>query len=61
MMVKRKLDGEVNESSLDQEICKSDATVHNFWWPAPSGTGSHSWQAGSPAVWARLEILKACC
>ena len=27
-MVKRKLDGTVDESSADQEICKSDATVH---------------------------------
>ena len=29
MMVKRKLDGEADEPSADQEICKSDATVHN--------------------------------
>ena len=29
MMVKRKLDGAVDESSVDQEIRKSDVTVHN--------------------------------
>ena len=28
MMVKRKLNGTVDESSADQEICKSNATVH---------------------------------
>ena len=28
-MAKRKLDGAVDESSADQEIRKSDATVHN--------------------------------
>ena len=30
MMVKRKLDSAVDESSADQEIHKSDATVHNL-------------------------------
>ena len=30
MMVKRKLDGTVGESSADQEIRKSDATAHNL-------------------------------
>ena len=30
MMVKRELDGAVVESSVGQEICKSDRTVHNF-------------------------------
>ena len=30
MMVERKLDGTVEESSADQEIQKSDATVHNL-------------------------------
>ena len=30
MMVKRKLDGTVDESSVDQEIRKSDATVCNL-------------------------------
>ena len=30
MMVKRTLDGAVDEFSADQEICKSDATVHNL-------------------------------
>ena len=27
-MDKRKLDGAVEESSVDQQICKSDPTVH---------------------------------
>ena len=30
MMVKRKLDGAADESSADQGIHKSDATVHNL-------------------------------
>ena len=30
MMAKRKLGGAVDKSSVDQEICKSDATVHNL-------------------------------
>ena len=30
MIVKRKLDGAVGESSVDQEICESDWTVHNL-------------------------------
>ena len=30
MMVKKKLDGAVEESSADQEICKSDMTIHNL-------------------------------
>ena len=30
MMVKRKLDGSVDESSADQEICKSEATVYKL-------------------------------
>ena len=29
-MVKGKLNGTVYKSSADQEICKSDATVHNL-------------------------------
>ena len=29
MMVERKIDGAVKESSVDQEIHKSNATVHN--------------------------------
>ena len=43
-MVKRKLDGAVDESSVDQKICKWDATVHNLckiWRPTPSGTQSY--------------------
>ena len=51
MMVKRKLDGAVDESSTDHKIHKSDTTVHNLckiWRPAPSGTGSYGrpWLAG---------------
>ena len=49
MMVKRKLDGAVDESSTDQKIRKSDTTVHNLWkiWrPAPSGTQSYGRLAG---------------
>ena len=30
MMVKRKLDGAVDESSSDQDIRESDMTVHNL-------------------------------
>ena len=30
MTIKRKLDSAVDESSADQEIRKSDATVHNL-------------------------------
>ena len=65
MMVKRKLDGAVDKSSADQEICKSNAIVHDLgkiWKLAPSGIGSYSRQAGclSDKIWARLEILKAC-
>ena len=30
MVVKRKLDGAVDESSVDQEIHKSDAIVYNL-------------------------------
>ena len=30
MMVERKLDGAVEESTADQDIRKSDATVHNL-------------------------------
>ena len=29
-MVKRKLDGAVNESLADQKICESDTTIHNL-------------------------------
>ena len=53
MMVNRKLDGAVVESSADQEICKSNAIVHNLrkiWRPAPSGTAwvlqQAGWQSG---------------
>jgi len=48
----------------DQEISKSGTTVHiqwKIWRPAPSGTPSYGWHAGSLAdeIWARLENLKA--
>ena len=49
MMVKRKLDGAVDESSVDWEIRKSGTTVHKLWkiWrPVPSGTWSYSRLAG---------------
>ena len=35
MIVKRKLDGAMDEFSVDQEIHKSDVTVH-IWRPAYS-------------------------
>ena len=44
MMVKRKLDGEVDESSANGEIHKSDETEHTLrkmWRPTPSRTGSY--------------------
>ena len=53
-MVKRKVDGAVDESSTDQEIRKLDITVHNLckiWRPAPSRTGSYNRLAGRPSVW----------
>ena len=40
-MVKRKLDGTVDESSADHKIRKSHGTVHNLrkiWRPAPSSS-----------------------
>ena len=63
-MVKRKLDGAVDKSSADQEIRKSDATVHIT---REKSEGLHlvelGLMIGSPAdkIWARLEILKAAC
>ena len=60
-MVKRKLDGAVDESSADRKIRKWDATVHNLWkiWrPAPSGTQSYGKLAGRQAGWlASLQNL----
>ena len=41
------VDGAVDKSSGDQEICKSNVIVHNLWkiWkPASSGTGSYGRQ-----------------
>ena len=45
MMVKRKLDSAVDESSVNQDICtcKSDVTVQ-IWRPAPSRTRSYGTQ-----------------
>ena len=51
-MVKRKLNGAVDESSADRKIYKSDVTVHNLrkiWRPAPSGTGSYGRLAVRPS------------
>ena len=53
-MVKRKLDGAVDESSVDRKIRKSDTTVSNLrkiWRPAPSGTKSYGRLAGRPSIW----------
>ena len=66
-MVKRKLDGAVDESSANQEIRKSDMTVHNLWKifrPPPSGTEFYCRQeVRQSSRWnlGRFEILKACC
>ena len=65
MMVKRKLHGALEEPSADQEIHKSNSTIHylcKICRPAPSGTGSYGRQSIHPAdeIWVRLEILKAC-
>ena len=66
MMVKRKLDGAVDEFSVDQKIWKSKSIINNLWniWrPALCGTRSYGRQPSRLAdkIWARLEILKACC
>ena len=58
-MVKRKLDGAMDKSSADREICKSDTIVHNLWkiWrPAPSGTESYGRQEG---CFIKCEILRS--
>ena len=45
-MVESKLDGAVDKSSVDLQICKSDTTLGNLWRPAPSGTGLMAgWQS----------------
>ena len=48
MMVKRYLDGAVNESSADREIRDCTLPV-KIWRLAPGGTGSYAKQAGSPS------------
>ena len=56
-MVKRKLDGVEEGASVDQKICKSNATVRNLWktWRlVPSGTRSYGRLAGRPAGWQNL-------
>ena len=53
MIVERKLDGAVDKSSADQDIRKSDATIHNLlkiWRPAPSVTGSYGRQVVCPSI-----------
>ena len=70
MMAKRKLGGVGNRSSIDQEICKSDATVHNqikfgglpaepdFMADSQLGRQADTWAF---KIQARFEVLKACC
>ena len=62
-MVKRKLDGAVDESSADRKILKRDMTVHT----CEKSGGLHlaepgltaGWLAGLQNLnWVRLEILK---
>ena len=73
MMAKRKLDGTVDEFSMDQEIHNSDTTQSLYITCEKSGSlhlvepglmaGRQSVHPSShPAdkIWARLEILKAC-
>ena len=46
-MVERKLNGAVDEFSVDQEIRKSNVIIYNLWkiWrPAPSGSKSYNRQ-----------------
>ena len=59
MMVKRKLDGAVDESSADQDFHKLCATVITC---ERSGGLHLGLTAGSLAdeIWAKLEFLKAC-
>ena len=63
-MVKRKLDGAVDESSADQKIHEWDATVNitceisgGLYLVEPGLTAGRL----ADEIWARLEILKACC
>ena len=68
-MDKRKLDSTVDESSMDQQICKPKVTVHillKIWRHTLSGTGSYcrliGWLAGYlqvDEIQVRFEILKA--
>ena len=52
MMVKWKLDGTVDKSSANHEICKLDATVHNL---RKSG-GLHIVEPGLTIGWLADEI-----
>ena len=60
-MVKRKLDGAVDESSADRDFCKPYITSERSGMPALSGTGSYGRQAGRPAGWqfSRQNLGKA--
>ena len=64
-MVKRKIDGAVDESSVDQKIHNSKY-IHNYIAREKSGAlylAELGLMAGCQAdeIWARFGILKACC
>ena len=67
MMVKRKLDGTADKSSADSEIQNPTRLYINceksegLYLMEPGLTAG--WQAGwlADEIWARLDILKACC
>ena len=65
MMAKRKLDGAVDKSLANQEICKSNVTVGYITCEKSGGLplAEPRLMAGRLAdkIWARLEIIKACC
>ena len=56
-MVKRKLDGAVDESSVDQEIHKSDATIHSLQKFVGLHPGLTAGRQSSRRIWVKLEIL----
>ena len=63
MIVKRKLDGTVDEASADRKIRKWE----RLYITCEKSGGLHLAEPGLTAgrladeIWARLEILKACC